>query len=254
MEERADAGVVCVKYMTIKETIKNVATATKKWWKDIRRVIKWLFIALTNLLQTFLLLAIVLIAVALPKILWPEIGFKEFLEFIEILAWPVIALIVAFFFRKVFTYMFFSMNEFNFFGAKGRLRDVNNVIMEEVDKKIQEEKDQEKNKLEMQRLSEKIEEQDIEKKRTIQTKDKDIEEARKIAEENINLAKEIFDKWQNSENQSKQIEKELIAENKRLKKYIANINIPSDPPEPEMEDDQNIQETSNSGVKESSPQ
>lgn len=59
---------------------------------------------------------------------------KDVFEQLGVVVWPVVVLIVALFFKKVFTYLFFSMEEFNFFGARGQLIDVKTMIAQEVEK------------------------------------------------------------------------------------------------------------------------
>lgn len=67
--------------------------------------------------------------------------FNQFLQLLSIVAWPGVVLVAAFFFRKVFTYMFFSMDQFNFFGARGRLKRVEEMLEEEAARLVQREKD-----------------------------------------------------------------------------------------------------------------
>jgi CHASE3 domain sensor protein len=50
------------------------------------------------------------------------------------------AIFSVLFFRKIFTYLFFSMNEFNFFGAKGTLKPVEKMIAEEAKRLREQEK------------------------------------------------------------------------------------------------------------------
>lgn len=69
------------------------------------------------------------------------ITFNQFVELLTIIVWPGVALIAAFFFRKVFTYVFFSMDQFNFFGAHGRLKRAEEMIEEEAARLVQREKD-----------------------------------------------------------------------------------------------------------------
>jgi septal ring factor EnvC (AmiA/AmiB activator) len=52
----------------------------------------------------------------------------NFLDLLKIIIWPLTIFVIAFYFRKVVTYLFFSMEEFNFFGAKGKLRSVHELI------------------------------------------------------------------------------------------------------------------------------
>ncbi len=59
-----------------------------------------------------------------------DADFSHFLRLVEIGIWPITVLICAFFFRKVFTYLFFSVEEYNFFGIRGSLKSVTSVIEE----------------------------------------------------------------------------------------------------------------------------
>lgn len=56
--------------------------------------------------------------------------------------WPSIVLISLLFFKKVFTYFFFSLEEFNFFGTKGKLKNVEVMIREKADDLWKKEKDE----------------------------------------------------------------------------------------------------------------
>lgn len=73
------------------------------------------------------------------------------IELLKVIAWPLVIFLALWFFRKVFTYLFFSMDEFNFFGAKGRLDNPIDMIKREA-KKLKE-KDDEEQKI-MQKYSE----------------------------------------------------------------------------------------------------
>ncbi len=68
--------------------------------------------------------------------------FQKYIELLKVLVWPFTLLLALFFFRKVVTYLFFSMNEFNFFGSKGVLKSVADVIEERVELRLQNEKDE----------------------------------------------------------------------------------------------------------------
>jgi hypothetical protein len=59
-----------------------------------------------------------------------NLTFEQLIELLRVFVWPAIVLISLLFFRKVFTYLFFSIEEFNFFGAKGKLKNVRTVVME----------------------------------------------------------------------------------------------------------------------------
>lgn len=69
-----------------------------------------------------------------------------FFRFLEIVIWPLTIILGAFFFRKVLTYLFFSMEEFNFFGAKGDLKNVKEVINEKAKEIFQRELERQKHK------------------------------------------------------------------------------------------------------------
>ena len=42
-----------------------------------------------------------------------DLTFEEWVSFIKILVWPTIVFVGLLFFRRVFTYLFFSIEEFN---------------------------------------------------------------------------------------------------------------------------------------------
>lgn len=96
----------------------------------------------------------------------PFISFNQFLQLLEIIAWPGVVLVAAFFFRKVFTYMFFSMDQFSFFGAHGRLKRAEEMIEEEAARLVQREKDTTDAKTMREKLA-KLEEQINESKKQI---------------------------------------------------------------------------------------
>lgn len=60
-------------------------------------------------------------------------GMNNFINILQILIWPVVVLTVSILFRKVFTYLFFQIDEFSFFGTKGELRDITEVIIEKAE-------------------------------------------------------------------------------------------------------------------------
>ena len=72
-------------------------------------------------------------------------NFENYLKLVNIIIWPMTFLITGFFFRKVFTYLFLSMDQFNFFGIKGELKNAEDIINEKVNERILEiEKDTER--------------------------------------------------------------------------------------------------------------
>lgn len=52
------------------------------------------------------------------------------LELLKIVVWPLTVIFSICFFRKTFTYLVLSLEEFNFFGTRGRLKNVSDVIDE----------------------------------------------------------------------------------------------------------------------------
>lgn len=85
-----------------------------------------------------------------------DMSYDQLIELIKVLTWPLLVLITIFFFRKVFTYLFFSMEEFNFFGTKGGLKDVEVMIQEQVEKRLKEKNKEEENARTKNALEEKI--------------------------------------------------------------------------------------------------
>ena len=170
-------------------------------FKNISDKIKKLVFLLIGLAILLLPVAFLLMALCLPKLVW-NISFDNYLKFLEILIWPVTILIILYFFKRVVTYLFFSMNEFNFFGAKGNLRDINEVIREEVDKKFVEEKNEKERNEAMSKLS------------------NEINTTKGTAEQNLNLAKEVLKEWKNSTRENKKLKEE----NKKLKEAIERKN------------------------------
>jgi len=69
--------------------------------------------------------------------------FQRIKELLVIIMWPLIIFFGALFFNKVFTYLFFSVRKFNFFGMEGKLRNIEDVINEQVENRLQEKKDKE---------------------------------------------------------------------------------------------------------------
>lgn len=84
-------------------------------------------------------LALLIAGIAIGSV-FQNLIFEQYVELLRILIWPAIILLALLFFRKVFTYMFFSMESFNFFGAKGQLKNVQVIIREKADELVQQEK------------------------------------------------------------------------------------------------------------------
>lgn len=147
-----------------------------------------------------------------------NINFNEFTELLKVLIWPFTVLLILFFFKRVVTYLFFSMDEFNFFGAKGNLKNVNEVILEEVEKKFLEKKEKEGQKKTMDKLN------------------TEINKTKGTASKNLNLARKVMTEWEKSTKQNQEIIDDLEKENKRLKEMISSLpsGIPSDVKDSEM--------------------
>ena len=71
--------------------------------------------------------------------------FEQFKELLSIIIWPAVVLVILIYFRRVITYLFFSMEEFNFFGVKGELKNVHEMIREKAQELRAQEKNQEDN-------------------------------------------------------------------------------------------------------------
>jgi hypothetical protein len=69
---------------------------------------------------------------------------EELLKLIAAIDWPVTVLVLAFFFQRIFTYTFFSLDSYNFFGLSGALRPIEDVIEDQVDRRLREEKEKER--------------------------------------------------------------------------------------------------------------
>lgn len=107
--------------------------------------------------------------------------YERFIEITKIIIWPTIVLASLLFFRKVFTYLFFSMEEFNFFGVKGRLKDIREVIEEKVSDKMSEIEEQKEREAVIGQFASKLE-----------STEKSEQNTKAQAEESQKLAREIF--------------------------------------------------------------
>lgn len=171
-----------------------------------------IFFSLLNSLFLWLIpLSVFLLATYIPKILW-NLGFIEYIDFLKILVWPYTTLVILFFFKKVFTYLFFSMDEFNFFGTKGNLRNVNEVILSEVDKKFIERENDERRQIYIDELS-----ADIKKK------EEEIKMAKGDANENLRIAKEIMEAWKESTKKSEENTNDITGKYNKLKEIFSEL-------------------------------
>lgn len=130
----------------------------------------------------------------LVVLVYKKLEFDNFLRLIQVLIWPCVLLVALFFFRKVFFYFFLSMEEFNFFGAKGMLKNVSVVIDERV-KKIREQEQREENyKLEREAHQNELNEARSKGENTKAANDKLFVIADKLIEDNQNLNKQILER------------------------------------------------------------
>ncbi len=127
-----------------------------------------------------------------------HITYENFTGIIQILIWPTVVFFAILFFRRVFTYLFFSMEEFNFFGTKGKLKDIREVIEERVDLRIKEQEGQKALASEIQKFSTELEnvkksKGDVEKQANeyFELAKKYLNRYEKLSEQNIDLTKEL---------------------------------------------------------------
>jgi len=124
--------------------------------------------------------------------------YDQLLGLIGILIWPTIVLSALIFFRKVFTYLFFSMEEFNFFGNKGSLKNIQEVIEERVKIRLEAEQKEKESQLAVNQIAD-----ELEKARLSQ---KDSDEKARV---NLGIANEIFEKYKALFDENNKLVKEL---------------------------------------------
>ncbi len=155
----------------------------------------------------------VFLAATLILIKFVKGTFEEYTKLVDVVVWPMTVLIGLFFFRKVVTYLFFSMNEFNFFGAKGRLRNVDDLIREKADDLFLEEKrDQDRLRAE-EKMTAKIKE-----------KEDQLNALSGEAAQFKTSALEILKDWKKSSEEYKNIINDLDTENKKLKDRLTTFD------------------------------
>lgn len=128
-----------------------------------------------------------------------DFQYNEMIGLIKVLIWPAIVLSALVFFRKVFTYLFFSMEEFNFFGNRGVLKNIQEVIDERVQRKFKEKKKEEEDRAVFDKIKGELE---VAK----QSKQTSVDRAR----ENLELAKEIFKEYKKSTDEKNKVMEELV--------------------------------------------
>jgi len=144
------------------------------------------------------IILIFLILVILIFILRDGISYEQFLNILKILIWPTVVLLALIFFKKVFTYLFFSMEEFNFFGNKGILKNVQEVIEEKVQQRVEEEQRKKEGQLIVKKIEDELE--------VVRSSQKNSD---KKSQERLTLAQEIFKKYKVLLSENDKITKEL---------------------------------------------
>lgn len=148
---------------------------------------------------------IILVASLIIFIYLRNLSYEYLIGIIKTIIWPAVVLSALLFFKKVFVYMFFSMREFNFFGAKGELRDVTEVIESKVQERIKQIKDQEKTNLEIDKFAKELEKASEELKNVNTSK----QNIKKEEDENLQIARDIFKKYSELSKQNSETLKEL---------------------------------------------
>ena len=131
----------------------------------------------------------------------------DYLKLLEILIWPITLLIALFFFKKVFTYLFFSMDSFSFFGAKGHLKNVKDVIDEEVLRLFEREKQEKERKSEISVLREDLDKKSVE-----------VDGKSKESNNNLVVAQRLMKMLTESDRRGDELE----AQNAKLSRLIRN--------------------------------
>jgi hypothetical protein len=129
-----------------------------------------------------------------------EDQYQRIKEIINIIVWPIIIFISILYFNKIFTYLFFSMNKFNFFGIEGELKDIEKVIDEQANKKIEEKEIEEKIKSLAITTKEKENLESLYKflNEKLEIKNKEAEESTKIAERSLSLCETMLEELKKS--------------------------------------------------------
>lgn len=109
------------------------------------------------------------------------------------------------------------MEEFNFFGAKGKLTSVQDMITKEVSKKLTQEKERQEQDAETEKLSKEIEKN----QKALHAKSKDMKTIEKQSQENLNLAMELFRQRRETQQQNEKLQKEVVS----LRQYIVKNGL-----------------------------
>jgi hypothetical protein len=90
-------------------------------------------------------------------ILYHNLGYEKFLELSKVWAWRIFLVLIVFNFKKVIAYLFFSLDEFSFFGTKGKLKDIRALIDEKVQKRFEEVAENNERNLQIETLKQDLE-------------------------------------------------------------------------------------------------
>jgi len=145
-----------------------------------------------------------------------DLTYDQFLKFVEIMIWPAIVLLALLFFKKVFTYLFFSMEEFNFFGTKGRLKNVEEVIQEKA-QELYENRERERELTEKENFFKKQIENLQKEKQT--TNEEWYKFSKKVSDEWYKFSKDRVDDYKKLSNEYK----DLLKTRDDLKKQISAL-------------------------------
>lgn len=88
--------------------------------------------------------------------IWNVITSDRTIKLISVLAWPSVVMISVLFFKKIIANIFFSVDEFNFFGIKGELKSVYTVIEEQSELRYRKKLDDEQREREERERQKKI--------------------------------------------------------------------------------------------------
>ncbi|MCR4279695.1 MAG: hypothetical protein NUV78_03095 [Candidatus Zambryskibacteria bacterium] len=129
-----------------------------------------------------------------------KLTFIEFIDLVKVLIWPAIVLLALLFFRKVFTYLFFSIEEFNFFGTRGRLKSIQEVISEKAEEQYKQQKEEQRLKDERKGHKRKLLELQNSKLQVAEREKHTLQLAKELNDENEELQKGNFQLQQQFEN------------------------------------------------------
>jgi len=168
----------------------------------------------------FVVFTLFAVSVSLLALFGSRFGiYTEMLEFTRIAIWPAVVMSALLFFRKTLTYLIFSLEEINVFGAKSRLKSVREVI----DDKAKEIIEREKKELLSKRKIEELESNLKKLKERTKNKDRIAEIANDLINENTELWEILHRKEQEIEETRGEGRDELIDLESRVKSLEAEL-------------------------------